>query len=83
MRLFIQPVPNTRKIMGINFRKDVQTVFVAIPCNPFQLDSLCIINDIAYKFPESETLKIVLSEVETQFIRDCLILQKTPITTTI
>ena len=28
----------------LNFRKDVKTVSNAIPCNQFQLDSLCTIN---------------------------------------
>ena len=48
----------------LNFRRDVQTVFNSIPCNPFQLDSLCTINDIAYTFHESvlETIQIALSE---------------------
>ena len=69
----------------LNLRKDVQTVFNAIPRNPSQLDSLCNVNDITYTFPESvvETIKIVLSEEETQvksFISDHLILKKTPIT---
>ena len=68
----------------LNFRKDVQTVFNAIPCNPFQLDPLCSINDFAYTFPESvgETIKIVLSEGVTKvksFISGRLISQKTPI----
>ena len=71
---------------GLNFREDVQTAFNDIPCNPlYLLDSLCTINDFAYTFPESvaETIKIVLSEGETQvksFISDRLILQKTSIT---
>ena len=69
----------------LNFRKDVQTVFSAIPHNPFQPDSLRNINDITYTFPESvvETIEIVLSEEETQFksfISDHLIFKKTPIT---
>ena len=69
----------------LNFRMDVQTVFKAILYNSFQLDSLCTINDIAYKLPESvvEKIKIVLPEWETQvksFISGRLILQKTPIT---
>ena len=59
----------------LNFRKDIRTVFNANPCDPFQLDSLCTINDIAYTFPESvvEINKIVLSEGERQgksFISD-------------
>ena len=66
----------------LNFRKDLQTVFNAILCNPFQLDSLCTINDIVYTFPDSvvETIKIVLSVWETR-VKSCnrLILQKTPI----
>ena len=37
----------------LNFRKDVQTVFSAISCNPFQLDSLCTINDTAYTLTKS------------------------------
>ena len=69
----------------LNFIKDAQTVFNAIPCNPFLLDSLCTINDIAYTFPKSvvETIKIELSKGETQvkvFMIHRLILQKTPIT---
>ena len=72
------------ELFCFNFRKDVQTVSSAIPCNPFQLDSLYTINDIAYTFPDSvvETIKVVLSEGETQvksFTSGCLILQKTPI----
>ena len=69
----------------LNFREDLQTVFNAIPCKPFHLDSFCTISDIAYTFPKSvvETIKIVLSEGETQVkssISDRLIIHKTPIT---
>ena len=68
-----------------NFSKDVETVFNAIPCNPFEIGSLCALNDTSYVFPESvtERLKEILSEGETQvqaFINDRLLQQKTPIT---
>ena len=63
----------------LNFRNEVQTVFIAIPYNSFQLDSLFTNNDIAYTFSESlvEAIKIMLSEGETQvksFFRDRFIL---------
>ena len=72
-------------LFRLNFRKDVQTVFNTILCNPFQIDSLSIVNDTPHTFPKSfvEIIKTVLSDRETQvksFKSNRLILQKTPIT---
>ena len=71
-------------LFRLNFRKDVQTIFNTILCNPFQIDSLSIVNDTPHTFLKSfvEIIKTVLSDRETQvksFKKDRLILQKTPI----
>ena len=79
-----QAVSNLSGMVTHNTRK-VKKCTHALNHRHHNLDSICTINEIAYTFPESvvETIKIVLSEGETQaksFIIDRLILQKTPIT---
>ena len=46
------------------FSKGVDTVFNAIPCNPFKIDSLCALSYTLNLFPESvnERLKEILSQ---------------------
>ena len=70
------------------FSKDVNTVFHAIVCNPFEIDSLCALNDTSRVFPDSigEKLREMLPTGEAQvvaFINDRLLFQKSPITETI
>ena len=67
-----------------NFSKDVESVFSAIPLNPFEMDSLCALNN-SIPFPPSvsDQLKQILSTGELQvkeFINKRLIMQKLPIT---
>ena len=66
------------------FNRDVESVYQAIPCNPFEMASLSTINNSA-PFPQSvsDQLKQVLSTGERQvkaFIQDRLLMQKTSIT---
>ena len=66
------------------FDRDVESVYQAIPCNPFEMASLSTINNPA-PFPQSasDQLKNVLSTEERQvkvFIQDSLLMQKTAIT---
>ena len=65
------------------FNRDVESVYQAIPCNPFEMASLSTINNSA-PFPQSvsDQLKQVLSTGERQvkvFIQDRLLMQKTTI----
>ena len=66
------------------FNRDVESVYQAIPCNPFEVASLSTINNLA-PFPPLVfgQLKRVLSTRERQvevFIQDRLLMQKTAIT---
>ena len=66
------------------FIRDVESVYQAIPCNPFEMASLSTINNSAL-FPQSVSnqLKQVLSTGERQvkvFIQDSLLMHKTSIT---
>ena len=66
------------------FDRDVESVYQAIPCNPFEMASLSTINNSA-PFPQSvsDQLKQVLSTGERQvkvFIQDRLLMHKTSIT---
>ena len=65
------------------FNRDVESVYQANPCNPFEMASLSAINNSA-PFPQSvsDQLKQVLSTGERQvkvFIQDRLLMQKTTI----
>ena len=66
------------------FDRDVESVFQAIPCNPFEMASLSTINNSApFLQLMSDQLKQVLSTGERQvnvFIQDSLLMQKTAIT---
>ena len=66
------------------FNRDVESVYQAIPCNPFEMASLSTINKSA-PFPQSvsDQLKQVLSTGERQvkvFIQDRFLVWKTSIT---
>ena len=66
------------------FNRDVESVYQAIPCNPFEMASLSTINK-STPFPQSvsDQLKQVLSTGEKQvkvFIQDRLLMQRTAIT---
>ena len=72
------------KKLSQKFKRDVESVYQAIPCNPFEMASLSTINKSA-SFPQSvsDQLKQVLSTEERQvrvFIQDRLLMQKTAIT---
>ena len=65
------------------FNKDVDTVYNAIPCNPFEMETLCALNN-SKSFPPSVLiqLKKILPQGEENvkaFIKDRLIMQKVPI----
>ena len=67
-----------------NFKKDVDTVFNAMPCNPFEMTSLCALNNL-HPFPPLvvDNHKQVLPSGEAQgkmFINDRLLMEKVPIT---
>ena len=67
----------------MNFSKDVNTLYNAMPCNPFEMDSLCTLNN-SDPFPQTvvDKLKQVLPSGEEQvklFIKDRLLMQKIPI----
>ena len=66
------------------FNRDVESVYQAIPCNPFEMASLSTINNSApFLQLMSDQLKQVLSTGERQvnvFIQDSLLMQKTAIT---
>ena len=67
----------------MNFSKDVVTLYNAMPCNPFEMDSLCALNN-SDPFPQTviDKLKQVLPRGEEQvklFIEDRLLMQKVPI----
>ena len=69
---------------GANFKKDVDTVFNAMPCKPFEMTSLCALNN-SHSFPPTvvDNLKQVLPSGEAQvkmFINDRLLMEKVPIT---
>ena len=66
------------------FNTDAESLYQAIPCNPFEMASLSTINKYA-PFPQSvsEQLKQVLSTVERQvklFIQNSLLMEKTAVT---
>ena len=66
------------------FNRDVESVYQAISCNPFEMASLSTINN-STPFPQSapDQLKQVLSTGERQvkvFIQDRLLMHKTSIT---
>lgn len=56
--------PEDNKQFRTHFSKDADTVFNAIPCNPFKIDSLCALSYTLNLFPESvnERLKEILSQ---------------------
>ena len=65
------------------FKKDVDTVYHAIPCNPFEMETLCTLNN-SKPFPPTVVtqLKKIILQGEDQvktFINDCLIMQKVPV----
>ena len=67
-----------------NFSKDIETVYKAIPCNPFEMDSLSALNN-SNPFPPAVAteLREMLVKGEGQvctFIQDRLIMPNIPIT---
>ena len=65
------------------FNRDFESIYQAIPCNPFEMSSLSTISNSAlFSQSLSDQLKQVLSTRETQvkvFIQDRLLMQKTAI----
>ena len=65
-----------------SFYKDVTTLYQAMPCNPFEVESFCALNN-AFHESVLHNLKKLLTKGEEDvkyFLSDRLIMQKIPIT---